>query len=760
MTSKYQASKSRSQGREGWCVIFRHPVRLDARGKALRVRRGLATRDDDEANELVAELNEMLADRSYWTPAACGQAAREFDERVVGIFFDGVEPEQSNGWGLREEHLPLPNKEHGYSRVLLLGATGAGKTTLVRQLIGSDPWIDRFPSTSTAKTTIADIEIILADGPYSGAVSFFSHDLVRLYVEECVIAAISRAAEGASERRVLDELMEHREQRFRLAYVIGKPNASEPTSDDEWGDGEDTEQESGDEIEVAPDERVEYARTIANFVERVHDAADRHREQLEEDLECRMEALGTEHRDFFQQLLEENLYDDEAFVDLVDDIMDQIEDRLALLDGGEVERSSSGWPKLWTFTSEDRAEFIRAVNRFTSNYEKNFGKLLTPLVEGIRVSGPFSPSWRVGQPRPKLVLMDGEGLSHTPASAESLPTAVTRTYPKADAIVLVDSAQQPMLGAPLAALRSITASGHDPKLIVAFTHFDLVKGANLRSRADRETHVRRSLDGAIGALEPHLGSAAVRGLRRNLEDRVVFLAGIDQRLHQMKPASMSRYTQQSLDDLLERFEKAIAPPEGTPAVPEYDLANFVLAVASGVESFRSAWDWRLGQAYRAGKSAEHWTRVKALTRRLGLFKMDHYDTLQPVANLIRDLNEALLEFIINPRAWDPATSTDEAKQAATEAVRREVFQRLHAFVSERIQAAPYANWVEAFQLRGRGSGIERRGRVWSIYLDAAPRPSSVPTPESAQFLDDLRTLFAEAVDEAGGAIVGSTSLKD
>jgi ABC-type multidrug transport system ATPase subunit len=58
--------------------------------------------------------------------------------------------------------------------VLLAGTTGAGKTTLLRHVIGSSHEHDRFPSTSTARTTIADAEIITADGDYEAAVTFMS----------------------------------------------------------------------------------------------------------------------------------------------------------------------------------------------------------------------------------------------------------------------------------------------------------------------------------------------------------------------------------------------------------------------------------------------------------------------------------------------------------------------------------------------------------------------------------------------------------
>src|SRR5437867_10354542 len=87
---RYTANLSRSQGRTGWSIIFRHPVRRDdATGQAgLRIRRGLGTRDDKEAERLKSELNELLAQSQYWDFAARAEAERRFDHRVVDIFYD------------------------------------------------------------------------------------------------------------------------------------------------------------------------------------------------------------------------------------------------------------------------------------------------------------------------------------------------------------------------------------------------------------------------------------------------------------------------------------------------------------------------------------------------------------------------------------------------------------------------------------------------------------------------------------------------
>ena len=59
MVRYYTASKSRSQGRRFYSIIFRHPIRKDSGGKSgLRIRRGLGTSNHKRADELVTEMNQ------------------------------------------------------------------------------------------------------------------------------------------------------------------------------------------------------------------------------------------------------------------------------------------------------------------------------------------------------------------------------------------------------------------------------------------------------------------------------------------------------------------------------------------------------------------------------------------------------------------------------------------------------------------------------------------------------------------------------
>src|SRR5690349_17689807 len=234
MELAYVATKTRSS-RPGWSVIFRHPLRRDTRGKpGLKVRRGLNTTIDHEADSLVAELNSLLSDRAWWSADRRGDAERLFKPQIVSAFFDGIEVGASDSAQLRERHIPLPSHDEGYARVLMAGTTGAGKTTLLRHGIGSSHEADRFPSTSTARTTIAETEIITAVGPYKAAVTFMSEFEVRAHIDECVEAACLAAIEGQDDTKVAAALLTHREQRFRLSYVLGEMPAEESGEQDDF----------------------------------------------------------------------------------------------------------------------------------------------------------------------------------------------------------------------------------------------------------------------------------------------------------------------------------------------------------------------------------------------------------------------------------------------------------------------------------------------------------------------------------------------
>lgn len=748
MEDSYSATKSRS-GRPGWSVTFRHPMRRDARGKpGLKIRRGLNTTDDAQADTLVEQLNILLSDRSWWSADRCGDAEREFAPQIVSAFFDGIEAGRIDTAQLRDSRIPLPGHEDGYARVLLVGTTGAGKTTLLRHLIGSSHEHDRFPSTSTARTTISDTEIVTADGPFAAAITFMSEFEVRAHIDECIEAASLAAAEGQSDAKVAAALLTHREQRFRLSYLLGEwdSDAVEDEDDFSFDAAEPTASAAqDDEDSVTDDERRSNSERIEAYVGRVRALATEINKQNAADLGPLTEQRTPDDKAAWLELYTDRLFESEEFARLALDIRDELESRFDLLDAGNLERSPTGWPVIWTFECADRNEFLRQVRWFSSNHFRQFGRLLTPLVDGVRVRGPFRPLRTELQVADKLVLFDGQGLGHTAESVSSVSTKVTRRFADVDLILLVDSAQQPMQAAPLALLRAAGSAGYADKIALGFSHFDQVKGDNLRTTAQKRAHVMASVGNAVAGLRQLLGAPIAAALERQLEECAFMFGALDREMEAI-PAGVLK----EMGRLLASLQSAAEPEEPADVAPVYTTGGLELALRDAVESFLRPWEARLGLAYRDGIRTEHWTRVKALSRRFANAWSDEYDNLRPASDLIGRLQEEISRWLDSPADWTRVPADEDERMAALNPVRSGVFNALHELVKARLADQHRSDWMSAYTFSGYGSGSRRAGEIRRIYEDTAPPISSAMKPQARAFLTEVVTIVTAAVEKAGG----------
>ena len=178
--------------------------------------------------------------------------------------------------------------------------------------------------------------------------------------------------------------------------------------------------------------------------------------------------------------------------------------------------------------------------------------------------------------------------------------------------------------------------------------------------------------------------------------------------------------------------------------------NLALAVHSAARAFREAWRPRLGLESKPDFTKEHWTRVKALNRRLAAMGQDEYDTLKPVADLRERLRDRIYVFIQNPLQWKGHEPSEEEKRVKYDAFADSLGGRLDDLSTRRVWRERIDAWERAYHESGRGSTFVRARIIGNdIYELAAPIPDAAPSPGRNQFLREVIKVVEAAAEEVG-----------
>lgn len=287
----------------------------------------------------------------------------------------------------------------------------------------------------------------------------------------------------------------------------------------------------------------------------------------------------------------------------------------------------------------------------------------------------------------------------------------------------------------------------------SITIIEDLQGNNLRTSGDKRAHVMASVLNALSNLQDVLGAPVVRSIEHGIDNRCFMLGGVDQNLSRL-PARAADYMRDELARLVNFCERAILPPPPPEACPVYDPTGISFAVREAVSNFQDPWLARLGLGTYEGVRKEHWTRVKALNRRIaGELNPDYeYDSLRPVADLVARLTESISRFLDEPIDWTREPEDEHERQAAIARVRRAVSAAMHTLAAHRLVKAHLEDWRTAYDYRGTGSTFQRARAIRGIYDDAAPLPDAVMPPPSKEFLKEVRRIVTRAIEREGGEV--------
>lgn len=748
MKTAYTATVKRNPGRKSYVISFRHPLKMENGRPGRKVFKGLGTDVEEKAKSLEGQMNSLLARDDLHSVDSRAAALLDFDEIIVNIFYGDLDPSPTSHRLFRDRLLPLPPMEPGQAiRTLILGNSGVGKTTLLRRLIGSDAERDRFPATSTNRTTTCEIEVITGQTDYSAAITFLTRHQTQQEVSEALSNAVLKAIEGGgTDEVVMKEVLDDTDQRFRLKYVLGGWNSPSTKA---GGSLSFRSSSKGTAVTTT----VGNTLLLRKILQTIRLVAANARAEVEPIL-GELEALKDEERNYALDEMQRSGESSELFQELVTEVMEEIEERFAELGEGEFKKSSSGWPEAWTCSleAEQRDAFLKAIRWFCSNAKAEWGSLLTPLVSGIRVSGGFRPDWVPSDEDYDHVFIDTQGLDHEKPTTE-LSTETTSVFSQVQNILFIESGKDSLKSQTARkVMEAIAGAGYTTNLTVVLTHMDLVAGDDIPSDDDRKAKAFSGLRSLIeNEVSRNVSRESAKKLAEHLDCSTFYLGFLDPKRYPEDWEDEDRIAfEESLGhDLLQLTEHLTVranPQLLQPSLPEYSFESLALAVREASVAFQEIWDARLGYKFVEGVTSAPWQSVKAMSRRYAEGWFDGY-WLRPTDTLVSLTRNVLTRFLETPLRWIPEQKkiTVEEQAAIIDRVKQIVNDELTELSKTRLWKQPQTKWQAAYEPSGTGSTFLRKQRVHELLGHQVPIPESISDRWAQAWVEEIKTMLIGAL---------------
>lgn len=327
-----------------------------------------------------------------------------------------------------------------FPKIYLLGTTGAGKTTIVRNIIGTSK--HRFPSVTQTRTTVSSTEYVLSRKlPFKTTFIFKEEEEINQSLIEIIETAIQRGANtnnpNLSEEERFEEvrslLDQTPDERFRLKYIVS---------------------ESG------LDECAEYL--FKNILPMALNRKD----------------LG---EDWFQ----------------ASDVKSEINHLREALFRQIIKKANEVCPEHDIFggspyilKNSDKNEFIYDIKKIL----KSEADSISPIIEYARIEGDLLADWLPNDW--EIIIIDGEGIGHNlKETKNSLSDRHLDFFSFSDSILLVEKGDDPFISGGKNAIETIFLNGYSNKFKLLFTKLEKLEVKDKkRSLNTRISNVKNALN--------------------------------------------------------------------------------------------------------------------------------------------------------------------------------------------------------------------------------------------------------------------------
>ena len=544
-------------------------------------------------------------------------------------------------------------------KIYLLGSTGAGKTSLVRNII--DTVDSNFPTSTQTRTTIAPTEYVIKKGlPFKTTIILKTKEDIIDSIEMLINDAIKEALEN------------HNHNRVDIENIILK-------------------------LEASPNEKFRLRYMVSK-----------------ETLEAKSNIILNE---ILPQIINKN--DDETLLDslniktlknnIIIEFLNEIEDNFNKLVSSDYKLFSN--ELLIIKDIEQKSNFI---NRNKELLQTNEGSI-SLLVEYIRIEGEHLLADWLKPLDLEFLLIDGEGIGHS--LTEKRDTLSIRHYNFFDYcnhIFLMEESKNPFISGGQSAIESIFLNGYKNKFKLIFSKIDEINDN------DKNRFLRRRLSNLENALNE-------QKIAFGLENKNTY------KLEKLNENKITEYSQREIKKLfidIKTQEESIFIPL------EYDFNDFFsnLETKKFISYFRQKID------------IEHWTRVRAFTKRMKNKQLE-YDTIKPISEILTFIMKDVNIFLQHKEQLkaDVMNSQNKIKQELSKELRKYIYRELIVQNSHL--------WNQAYLEQGKGSNKRRKDFIFKHIIQ-----DFLPTFEDKGFINFKQSIKQLLLDSGARELASAKKI--
>lgn len=479
-------------------ISFMSPTLKNKKGHTRQLTKSIKNISQSDIIKILSDTDELLEGYEHYSAGyeAFLEATKKFHKKSIEWVFDKTDiiSKYNQDSVIRTVETKIPTKDsqgnYLFPATLLIGASGSGKTTFIKQLIGS---VDtNFPATMQSNTTVGSMIAVIQNDTNEliASAKLVNKSALEDRLEQAYIQIVKQVLR--SEKRIADILYDNitifDDKKVKLHYIISKDDIDSP--------------------QLLTTLKKESSEIWESFIKTSSDFPFYVSKDFSKNFSVEFFAA-------FEEFIEENLEKSQVVEEVIEIIKERIKNivlscfdflkaqegiaiSIEVIDESSVVQlgndKSFEFPKMITVSAsyQDnrkpdnnlRQIFFRSLEYVSAANELNQGKTIFPVIEHLRIKGNFKPLWYGEAEQQNYILIDSEGIGHD-ITNQSVSMQMREIMSRCNAITVIQNGAEQMQTAFAETLRSLIYNGWIDKTKFCFNRmesFDPKAHASIESK--------------------------------------------------------------------------------------------------------------------------------------------------------------------------------------------------------------------------------------------------------------------------------------